>query len=73
MNKYQIIEQLGDGSFGSVLKAKNLENSTIVFKIVTSGRHQENEEEIYLLERMFSLERSKSIIFCSLFNYDLVT
>ena len=26
MNKYQTIRQLGDGSFGTVLEAQNIEN-----------------------------------------------
>jgi serine/threonine protein kinase len=39
MNKYKIIEQLGDGSFGSVLKAQNMESSTIVLPKLTQGLH----------------------------------
>ena len=31
MNKYNIIKQLGDGSFGSVLQAQNIETHEKVF------------------------------------------
>jgi hypothetical protein len=30
MNKYKIVKQLGDGSFGSVLQAQNIENGETV-------------------------------------------
>jgi hypothetical protein len=30
MNRYKIIKQLGDGAYGSVVKAINLENEEVV-------------------------------------------
>ena len=49
MNKYNILEQLGDGSFGSVLKAQNLENGTMVsgFDLVC---YQKDEEKVSFME-----------------------
>ena len=57
MNKYNILAQLGDGSFGSVLKAQSRDNGEFV-RSSNLVCHQKDEEEILLVERMSSATRS---------------
>lgn len=63
MHRYKILKQLGDGTYGSVTKAVNVQTGEIVvlnFDIYSrTGGHQENEKEIHNLGRMSSTQRSE--------------
>jgi serine/threonine protein kinase len=50
MNKYRITKQLGDGSFGTVIKAQDVETGEMVLRLVDSGRYKEDEKEVLFME-----------------------
>lgn len=74
MNRYKVTKQLGDGTYGSVLKATNRQTGevvsptliidmrqyVIVYPLVSDG-HQKDEEEILQLGGVHATARNQGI------------
>ena len=74
MNRYKVTKQLGDGTYGQVLKAVNRQTGEVVkptqllsqthklsLRFIT-GCHQEDEEEVLFLGRMYAAARNQGWI-----------